>query len=172
MMSTSTNLDYHQRLHSLNATSLHRAHDSTQGLIHPSGHCPHDKLLFFSTSVTKSCVLVSDDGGSLMMAHFSQTRIVRKVDGSFFLPLGRDARWPRLANQVGVRQAVPKEGCLVAQSAAECCCCLRSTDKRPTQLSRLHAGLRLQLPEPSSTCRFRHFSIAAGLFLPACAKCL
>ena len=57
---------------------------------------------------------------------------------SFFLPLGRDARRPQLANQVGVREtlfrppflgpsprrassAVPREGCLVAQSAAKCC---------------------------------------------------
>ena len=108
---------------------------------------------------------------------------------SFFLPLGRDARWPRLANQVRVRQpsvrppclgpspcgassAVPKDSCLVAQSAAECCCCLRSTDKRPIQLSHLHAELRLRLPVPSSTCRFCLFSITAGLFLPAYAKCL
>ena len=35
---------------------------------------------------------------------------------------------------------------------------------------RLHAELRLRLPVPASTCRFRLFSIAAGLFLPACAK--
>ena len=78
----------------------------------------------------------------------------------FFLPLGRDACWPQLANQVGVWQAlfrppflgpspsgasspVPKEGCMVTQSAAKCCCCLRPTDKRPIQLSRLHAELRL-----------------------------
>ena len=70
------------------------------------------------------------------------------------------------------KQCDPKEGCLVAQSAAECCCCLRSTDERPVQLSRLHAELRLRLPVPSSTCRFRLFSIAAGLFLPACATCV
>ena len=85
---------------------------------------------------------------------------------SFFLPLGRDARWSRLANQVEVRHALfrppflgpspcgassafSKEGCLVAHSAAECCCCLKSTDKRPIQLSRLHAELRLRLPVPS-----------------------
>ena len=54
----------------------------------------------------------------------------------FFSLLGKDAHWPQLANQVSVRQAlfrppflgksscgassaVPKEGCLVAQSAAD-----------------------------------------------------
>ena len=100
----------------------------------------------------------------------------------FSLPLGRDDRWPRLANQVEVRQAlfrppflgqspcgasnaVPNEVCLVAQSAVECCCCLGSTDKRQMQLSRLHTELRLRLPVPSSTCRFRISSIAVRLFL-------
>ena len=70
------------------------------------------------------------------------------------------------------RRPVPKEDCLVAQSPAECCCCLRSTDKWPIQLSCLNAELRLRLPVPSNTCRFHLFSITVGLFLPACAKCL
>ena len=83
----------------------------------------------------------------------------------FFLLLGRDVCWPRLAKQVRIRQAlfrpsflgpspcgassaVPKKGCLVTQSAAKCCCCLWSTDKQPIQLSRLYTQLRLWLPIP------------------------
>ena len=107
----------------------------------------------------------------------------------FFLFRERDARWLCLASQVRVRRAllrppclspslcgassaVRKEGCLVAQSAAECCRCLRSTDKRETQPSHLHAGLRLWLPLLVGTCCFRFFNIVVGFFLPACTKCL
>ena len=101
----------------------------------------------------------------------------------FFLLLGRDAHEPLLANQVrqalfrppfvgpspcGASSAVPKEGCLVAQSAAKCCRCLRSTDKRPIQLSHLHAEWRLWLPVPSSTCHFHPSPWLQGFsFLPA-----
>ena len=107
----------------------------------------------------------------------------------FLLRCGRHAHWLWLANQVRVRQAlfrppflgpspcgtssaVPKEGCLATQSAAKCCFCLGSTNKWPIQPSRLHAELRLWFPVPSNACCFRLLSIAAGLFLPTCDKCL
>ena len=85
------------------------------------------------------------------------------------------------ASMWNTSSAVSKEGCLRGKSTAECCCCLRSqvvsgclkqainttakcccclrlshvvSNKRPIQLRRLHAELRLRLPVPSSTCRF------------------
>ena len=87
---------------------------------------------------------------------------VKKVD--FYLDrkdgkLANSVCWPSMSrtgyfwstfsssvlNQEG-KQSYPKEGCLVAQEAAELPCCSRFKEERPSGLSRLCAGLQLQLP--------------------------
>ena len=118
-----------------------------------------------------------------MLQHVTLRRAVFFLLSLFFLPLGRDAPLTS-ASQIskdekalfrplfpglspcGASSAVPEEVLLVAQSAATCCCCLRATDKRPVQLGHPYAKQRLRLPVPSSTCRFRLFSILVGPFLP------
>ena len=75
----------------------------------------------------------------------------------------------------GASSAVPKEVSLVAKSAADCCCCLRSTDKWPIHLSHHHSTCRVEALTSStiySTCCFGLFSTAVEHFLPVCAKCL
>ena len=50
------------------------------------------------------------------------------------------------ASCYGGEQSDPRKGCSVAQGAAESRSCLGLSERRPYDLSRLCAGLRLQLP--------------------------
>ena len=51
-----------------------------------------------------------------------------------------------LSSCYGGEQCDPEKGCSVTQGAAESRSCLGSSGRRPYGLSRLCAGLRLQLP--------------------------